>query len=293
MEDELFDLMFSKLQIDINDKTCDHNEIINNICDNCGKIFEPLNFDCERFYGSTDTRNSNDPSRCNKTRLIIENPRYILDTYNFDIPKEKDIKNYAENLYDQKNTKILRNTNILCIKYRCLLEACEFYDVKIPPEYIASKMGLSKHLISKSSKLYTNNISKTNGYELSVNDLIKYYFLCLYKNNELDINNMYINDIIILYTYCKQKDYIFPKSESKSLAYTFIYWYLIYKKLKLNNECINIKIYSSIIKLSCITINKILIVINKIINKAILKHHITNNDLIQKLYDINQIKINN
>jgi len=111
---------------------CPHDEYIQYdgelVCNSCGEIEKELCYEKEwRFYGSSDSKNSRNPSRCQDPKVDTKNIFKDVEHFQYPLPVVNKANQYYQSITTQPDgkSKILRGDN-----RKALICACVFYSFK-------------------------------------------------------------------------------------------------------------------------------------------------------------------
>lgn len=253
----------TKFDKSINNQTntiCYHNnQIIDNdiiICINCG---EEINYCIKRdkewrFYGYSDNRTIN-PNRCQQIRKN-STISIFKDIDNLGIKISHKILNIANQIYiNCTNGKIKRGNSRKGIVSACIYHAYKKCNISITPETLIKIFNISKRECLSGLKFVSLH-TQINYNQSSALD----YIDVMMKN--FDTNNEQILEVKNLLKIIEDKSSaLINSSRPQSIAAGVIYYWIL-----VNQKQISLNDFKNKVKLSELTINKIIKNINIILN---------------------------
>lgn len=243
------------------DEQCQHERSTtidgSSVCLTCGEKVEEILLDNEtRFYGSSDTRYSSDPSRHNKRKN--EERSLYTDLEPLGFPQE--IIERANDYYKIIiKDKIYRAGNRQSIVFACTYHA--YSDVMEPrvPGELAKAFKLDKKGISNGLKTFSKVFRKRPQKKyIDAMDLVPKLVSDLHIDKTLQ--KSCIDDMKQIYAFVQSKSKTFNSSNPQSIAAGLVYYYL-----KLHSVQITRTDFSQVVKLTDITFTKIATDIHKVL----------------------------
>jgi len=241
---------------------CIHEEIINTIegteiCTHCGLVIDTItNFDQEwRYYGSSDTKYSSDPSRVQYRKEVEKGILKELERYDI----SKNICERANSLYNEVTKgHIKRGRSRLAIIFACVFNAyIEMNDSKTSEE-LRDMFNLERREASRALTFFKTHHSSRSSLYIS-----SYYFIPMILN-KFKADPLHEENIKRIYKYLEKKDISkINGSNPKSISAGLVYYYLINI-----NKIIDPDTFSKIVGLSKITILKISKFIANVIDES-------------------------
>ena len=241
---------------------CVHEEIVNTIegteiCTHCGLVIDTItNFDQEwRYYGSSDTKYSSDPSRVQYRKEVEKGILKELDKY--DVPRN--VCDRANSLYNEVTKgHIKRGRSRLAIIFACVFNAyIEMNDSKTSEE-LRDMFNLERREASRALTFFKTHHSSRSSLYIS-----SYYFIPMILN-KFKADPLHEENIKGIYKYLEKKDISkINGSNPKSISAGLVYYYLINI-----NKIIDPDTFSKIVGLSKITILKISKFIANVIDES-------------------------
>jgi len=260
-----YSLIISKKKIieDVKENNiCIHEEIINTIegteiCTHCGLVIDTItNFDQEwRYYGSSDTKYSSDPSRVQYRKEVEKGILKELERYDI----SKNICERANSLYNEVTKgHIKRGRSRLAIIFACVFNAyIEMNDSKTSEE-LRDMFNLERREASRALTFFKTHHSSRSSLYIS-----SYYFIPMILN-KFKADPLHEENIKRIYKYLEKKDISkINGSNPKSISAGLVYYYLINI-----NKIIDPDTFSKIVGLSKITILKISKFIANVIDES-------------------------
>lgn len=233
--------------------TCTHEKTIDDdgctICITCGAQLDEQLVDNETcFYGNSDTRYSQDPSRHNNGYSDEKSLFPDLEALNIPI----NIINFANEEYKAiVKDKIYRAKNRLAIIFACTWKAYQHFNIYREPYELASLFKLTKKQISIGLKTYAN-IFRKNSNKIQLVPLNFVPMLLDKVHISPDRREICIHDITIINDFVKTKNKSFNSTSAKSIAAGLVYYYF-----KLTNVKITRSQFAIVAGLTDITFTKI------------------------------------
>lgn len=263
---EEYNEIISKKKIieNVNDSSdiCIHENIISTnegteICTMCGLLIDTVtNFDQEwRYYGSSDTKYSSDPSRVQYRKEVEKGILKELEKY--DVPHG--VCSRANNLYNEVTKgHIKRGRTRLALIFACVFNAyIEMNDSKTSDE-LRDMFDLERREASRALTFFKTHHSSRSSLYIS-----SYYFIPMILN-KFKADPSHENNIKRIYKYLEKKDISkINGSNPKSISAGLVYYYLINI-----NKIIDPDTFSKIVGLSKITILKISKFIASVIDES-------------------------
>jgi len=241
---------------------CIHEEIISTlegteICTHCGLVIDTItNFDQEwRYYGSSDTKYSSDPSRVQYRKEVEKGILKELEKY--DVPRN--VCDRANTLYNEVTKgHIKRGRSRLAIIFACVFNAyIEMNDSKTSEE-LRDMFNLERREASRALTFFKTHHSSRSSLYIS-----SYYFIPMILN-KFKADPSHEENIKRIYKYLEKKDISkINGSNPKSISAGLVYYYLINI-----NKIIDPDTFSKIVGLSKITILKISKFIANVIDES-------------------------
>jgi transcription initiation factor TFIIIB Brf1 subunit/transcription initiation factor TFIIB len=239
-------------------KNCLHTDTINSngmdICIDCGLEISILNMSEKewRYYGDNDNINSSDPSRCQFRKNPEKGIKKELIKLGFPI----DISNLADELYLTVTKGEIKRSNLRKgIMFACVFNAYKQKNNPQIPEELQKKFKIDRKNISKGlTYFHLNNSNKMNDTYISIEDFIPKIM------EKFNIKQNHIDTVLSLSKVIKNSSSILIRSNPQSVSSSLVFYYL--KKL---NPDISISQFSRIVKLSEITILRLINEIENII----------------------------
>jgi len=241
---------------------CIHEEIINTIegteiCTHCGLVIDTItNFDQEwRYYRSSDTKYSSDPSRVQYRKEVEKGILKELERYDI----SKNICERANSLYNEVTKgHIKRGRSRLAIIFACVFNAyIEMNDSKTSEE-LRDMFNLERREASRALTFFKTHHSSRSSLYIS-----SYYFIPMILN-KFKADPLHEENIKRIYKYLEKKDISkINGSNPKSISAGLVYYYLINI-----NKIIDPDTFSKIVGLSKITILKISKFIANVIDES-------------------------
>jgi len=239
-------------------KNCLHTDTINSngmdICIDCGLEISILNMSEKewRYYGDNDNINSSDPSRCQFRKNPEKGIKKELIKLGFPI----DISNLSDELYLTVTKGEIKRSNLRKgIMFACVFNAYKQKNNPQIPEELQKKFKIDRKNISKGlTYFHLNNSNKTNDTYISIEDFIPKIM------EKFNIKQNHIDTVLSLSKVIKNSSSVLIRSNPQSVSSSLVFYYL--RKL---NPDISISQFSRIVKLSEITILRLINEIENII----------------------------
>jgi hypothetical protein len=241
---------------------CKHENIFDEsnvkTCLDCG-IELSRDISCEkewRYYGSEDTRKNSDPSRCHIRKSEDKSIFKDLDSLGF---PERIIK-IANDIYNEVTCgKIYRGNSRKAIVFGCIFQTYKIIGNPKSYDNLRETFNLERKVGLKGLKLVSLNLPK------HINIITKYITpteLIEEIMTKLNTTTQQKKEIEELYNKIKNKSPILNRSRPQSIASSIIYYYL-----SKQDDNIKIKDFIKKVKLSELTVNKLIKVIKKILEE--------------------------
>lgn len=247
------------------EQICDHFDISDEngvqICNDCGQeLSRDLNYDKEwRYYGSDDTRRSNDPNRCHIRKF--EDKTIFKDVENLGFSDR--IVGIANDIYLQvTHDKIYRGNHRKAIVFACIYHAFKIIEKPQSCDYLRETFGLERRIALKGLKHVSLNAPKDaplRSKQITPKELIEEYM------DKFEATKEQKNQVTELYEKIKNKSSTLNRSRPQSVASGLIYFYISNLNKDKENH-INLKDFIKKVKLSELTVNKISKEIEKIVS---------------------------
>lgn len=249
-----------------NSNDCDHKDVIEEngtkTCTDCGlEISRDLNYDKEwRYYGSDDTRRSNDPNRCNIRKC--EDRTIFKDVENLGFSDR--VVAIANDIYQQvtysehnKGYKIYRGNSRKAIVFICIFQAFKMIGKTKSSDSLREIFKLDKKTVLRGLKQVNLNVPKSSSLKTKYITPVELVEEIMDKFNATTDQKA---EVVKLYEIIRNKSSMLNRSRPQSVASGLIYYYIS----NLNKD-INIKDFTNKVKLSELTVNKISNEIKRII----------------------------
>ena len=217
---------------------CKHLKVVNSedgteTCSNCGVLLTKRSFKDQewRFFGSSDTKHCNDPSRvqrrCDKTGNNVCHE--IKERFMLELPEnvQKDVIKLYEKI---TNGCIKRGTNRTKIIYGCVVIVLLYYDGEDIEKYkiknnLFKKFNLSRDESHKGVKIVRQNLKNSGsnffGYKTREDD-VKTHIEGILKS--LSATQSQIEEVKGIYDKCRNKDGALNRARPKSVASGFVFY---------------------------------------------------------------------
>jgi len=251
--------------VDHESETCTHDRFIDsdgiNICELCGCEIEKLDFQAEwRFYGASDNKTTKDPSRCHRSR---ETTKGGIDKV-FQDSRLGYLNQATRKKAEMKYKEIVGDETVRGKRRKSIVAACLLYtfrdegDVRTSDEVRkmfcglnGSGAGLTKQEMSEGLRRYHSVFKEDRTQHIKPADLIR-RTMHLTK-----INISYYKYILRIAKCLEGVDSTLNRSSPQSVASAIVYFYLCLNP-KLKNELGMTKTkFAKDVKLSDITISKL------------------------------------
>lgn len=256
------DSLFDSEDISIHDcknSICDHSDTISTngieICTDCGLEVSNINVGEKdwRYYGDADNVNSSDPSRCQYRKKVDKGIKKELLKLGFSV----EISNLADELYLLVTKGEIKRSNLRKgIMFACVFNAYKEKGTPQIPEELQKKFKIDRKNVSKGlTYFHLNNTYKINSSYITIEDFIPKIM------EKFNIKKNHIDTVLNLSKTIKNSSSILIRSNPQSVSSSLVFYYL--RKL---NPDINITQFSSIVKLSEITILRLIGEIESVID---------------------------
>jgi transcription initiation factor TFIIIB Brf1 subunit/transcription initiation factor TFIIB len=254
------DFIFENDNISLENKECIHSDTINSngidICIDCGLEISNMNIhDKEwRYYGDSDNINSSDPSRCQYRKKPEKGIKKELIKFGFPI----DISELADQLYLAVTKGEIKRSNLRKgIMFACVFNAYKEKNNPQIPEELQKIFKIDRKNVSKGlTYFHLNSPYKTNSTYITIEDFIPKIM------EKLKIKQQHIEAVLKLSKIIKNSSSTLIRSNPQSVSSSLVFYYL----RKLNPDEINISEFSNSVKLSEITILRLMSEIESIID---------------------------
>jgi len=246
-------------------KECNHENVNiiedTQICNDCGMQNQSVSYEAEwRFYGSSDTRNIKDPSRCHGTNKPTKTINQVIES--------RYIPNFIVNAMQKKYDAIVKKDTSRGKARRALIAVCELFVYRDmgddrDVDEIRALYDLKRKDISTAMTKYYAEYPKDLLKHLKPCDLIKRYILLS------EVPMEHYAHIYKLAKYLDNSSTILNHSNPRSVASSVIFLYLcmfpkLKSKLKLSRST-----FAKKVGLSEITITKLTKEASQVINENI------------------------
>lgn len=238
--------------VQVNVQECQHTNIIttngNHICIDCGHQCEQgLAYDKEwRYYGSSDTKFTSDPNRCQMRKVVDKNIFRDVEKLGF---SNKIIDN-ANKLYQNiTGGQIFRGNTRRSIVFACIFHSYKMENNPQTCESLMKTFGITKKNALKGLKYVNLNADKNSTIRttyISVETIIN-EIMSRFNATEQDKQS-----VLNIYTQIKNKSSLINRSRPQSVAAGIVRYYSIQK-----NKKISMNDFKNIVDLSELTINRI------------------------------------
>lgn len=246
---------------EVRDK-CMHQKILlennNRICESCGEL---LNKDvCYerdwRFYGTQDTKHSQDPNRCHFRKMDEISIFKDVDKLGF---SEK-IVLYANQLYEEvTQKKIFRGNSRKGIIFACIFHSYKINGVPHSCESLISIFNIDRRVALKGLKYVNLNANKESlfrNFQISAENIIIEIMEKFYATDEQK------QEIIKLYNEIKDKSALLNRSRPQSMAAGLVRYFILK-----NGKNVPMSVFKVKVNLSELTINRIVKEIGRLLEK--------------------------
>ena len=239
---------------------CEHSFIVigsNTVCEICG-IEQPREIDNGkewRYYGASDTRHSGDPSRCHMRKIDERTINKDVEGMGFsDIIVDK-----ANSIYDiVANGKIYRGNSRKAIIFACIFHAYKISEDPQSCDNLIDVFNLERKVALRGLKQVNLKVPKESDIKTKY---ITPEHLILDIMAKFDATQSQKNDVIVIYNNIKNKSSILNRSRPQSVASGIVRYYIL-----VNHKEISMEEFRSKVKLSELTINRIVKEISKLLN---------------------------
>jgi transcription initiation factor TFIIIB Brf1 subunit/transcription initiation factor TFIIB len=248
------------------DKTnCKHTKVSGNICLSCGIELTNISEQQEwRYFGNSDNRYNNDPSRIRITKTIDKNILKELDKYSL----SDYIKHESNSLYLKivNKNEILRGSSRLGLIFAVVYTCYKNSTTPKTSDEINELFKLDKKIISEGLKTLKLKLREKN-VKLSIHrkppgttTLSKEHLFISSIMDKLNSNKQNKEEVYKLYDKIKNRHSSFNSSKPHSVACSLVYYYC-----KKNKYDITSLEFSKLVGLSDITINKLVKIIDSVL----------------------------
>lgn len=241
-------------------KECLHASTVmegtNTICEDCGTMLnKELSFEKEwRYYGMMDTKHQSDPNRCNMRRSEDKTIYKDVEKLGF----SDKIVSLANQIYEQvTNSKIYRGNTRKGIIFACIFHSYKANENPQSCERLIEIFEIDRKVALKGLKFVNLNAPKDSpfrNYQISTEHLIVEIMQKFHGSPQ------HVNEVIAIYQYIKNKSSLLNRSRPQSVACGLVRFYILRK-----NADISMEYFRSKIKLSELTISRIVKEIGKIL----------------------------
>lgn len=239
---------------------CLHKDLINEngivSCIDCGiEVSKIVSYEKDwRYYGNDDTRKNSDPNRCHIRKMEDKSIFRDVETFGF----SDKVVNLANDIYiEVTKGKIYRGNSRKAIIFGCIFQSIKINGKMHSCESLRSIFNLDKKIILKGLKHVNLNYSNNVNRYITPIELV-YEYIVKFTHTEED--KTHINEI---YEKIKNKSSIITRSRPQSVASSIIYFHF---SNKFGSNNFSIKEFIKKIKLSELTINKIIKEIKRILS---------------------------
>lgn len=242
--------------------TCQHTNILlennNRICENCGILInKDVCYEKDwRFYGNSDTKHTQDPSRC-----------HFRKTDEISIFKDVDklrcsekIVLYANQLYEEvTQKKIFRGNSRKGIIFACIFHAYKIDGNPMSCESLISIFNIDRKVALKGLKHVNWNASKESifrNYQISLENIIIEIMDKFYATDE------HKTQVLNLYQEIKDRSALLNRSRPQSMAAGLVRYFIIN-----SGKNVPMNVFKSKVNLSELTINRIVKEITRLVEK--------------------------
>jgi transcription initiation factor TFIIIB Brf1 subunit/transcription initiation factor TFIIB len=253
------------------DKSCNHRNIViqgcNRVCEECGIILtKDFSYEKEwRYYGIADTKHNNDPNRCNFRKIIDKTIDKDLEKFGINAK----VVTSSNEIYDLvTKKKIFRGNTRKGIIFACVYHAYIANNIPISCEQLITILEINQKIALKGLKFVNLNLPLNS--DIRKNEIdIKHLISEIMK--QFNANNVQIKEIIDLYCVIENKSSLLNRSRPQSVASGIVRYY-IFK----NNPDFSLEYFKQKVKLSDLTLSRIVKEIETIIQKNDLKNNNNN-----------------
>ena len=251
-------------KIDENNRTkqeCKHSIKIDGgvrVCELCGFEFEREidNSKEWRYYGAADTRHNGDPSRCHMRKPVERTINKDVENMNF---SDKIIEK-ASQIYDSvSGGKIYRGNSRKAIIFACIFHAYKLDKNPQSCENLIEIFSLDRKIALRGLKavnLKTEKTSELKSTYITPEHLITDIML------KFHATQAQIDEVIAIYNQIHNKSSILNRSRPQSVAAGIVRYYII-----INHKDISMTDFRAKVKLSELTINRIVKEITNLLQK--------------------------
>lgn len=239
---------------------CNHSIItINNnkVCEYCG-LELPREIDNSkewRYYGAQDTRHNGDPSRCHMRKIEERTINKDVDHMGF---SDKIIEK-ANSIYETvSGGKIFRGNSRKAIIFACIFHAYKLSGDPQPCETLIEIFNLEKKVGLRGLKLVNLKVPSNSDIKSSY---ITPQHLIIDIMNKFDATEEQKQDVIRIYEQIANRSSILNRSRPQSVASGIVRYYIL-----VNNKDISMNEFRAKVKLSELTINRIVKEIGTLLN---------------------------
>ena len=260
MSDELF----NKLNTIINSETkesqvcefveCKHLNVMNDfktiICKDCGiQLSKNCSFEKEwRYYGSSDTKHSNDPNRCSIRKIEQRGLMNDVDKFNF----QQQIVCDANEIYETvTQRKIFRGNKRKGIVFACIYHAFNKNKSPLSCETLIKIFDIENNIALRGLKFVNINLPIDSPLRVKhdkndIEHLIKEIM------TQFNANTKQIQDTLTLYDFLINKSSLLNRSRPGSVAAAIVKYYILKKNPNFSPD-----FFKNKIKLSELTLTRI------------------------------------
>lgn len=239
---------------------CKHQTILlennNRICELCGELLsKDVSYERDwRFYGSQDTKHSQDPNRCHFRKMEEISIYRDVDKLGF---SEK-IVLYANQLYEEvTQKKIFRGNSRKGIIFACVFHSYKIHGVPLTCESLISIFNIRRKTALEGIKYVNLNAKKDSAfrnYQISEENIIMEIMDKFYATDDQK------REIIRLYNNIRDKSALLNRSRPQSMAAGLVRYFIIK-----HGKHVPMSVFKSKVNLSELTINRIVKEITRIL----------------------------
>ncbi len=230
---------------------CDHNDIVHEngviLCTDCGEeIDRPILHDKEwRYYGSSDSKHSSDPTRVHIRKNEEKNIYKDIEHMGF----SQSIISKANELYMEcTKGQIYRGGSRKAIIFACVFHAYKLCGNHQTPDNLINAFGMTRKEGLRGLKIANINISKIH----KIHDtMITSCHIINEIMSKFITNEMQKNEVCSLYEKIKNRSSKLNRARPQSVAAAVIFYWI-----RQNNINITINEFATITQLSELTIQK-------------------------------------
>lgn len=233
------------------DDECKHNDVVSEngivLCTDCGEeIDRPILHDKEwRFYGSTDSKRSSDPTRVHVRKNEEKNIDKDVETMGF----SQSIVTKANELYMEcTKGQIYRGGSRKAIIFACVFHAYKLNGNHQTPDNLIQIFRMTRKEGLKGLKIINVNISKSSDIH---NTFITSRHIINDIMNKFTTNDAQKEEVYVLYEKIKNRSSTLNRARPQSVAAAVIYYWI-----SLNKIDIPLSEFANTTHLSELTINK-------------------------------------